>query len=208
MQKAINGTIVVLFAALAVVNCRQKKTEQPAQSGWVFGGVEDKVQTEREFRVRVDSTSDTVFVGSISRTGPYAGAWRDGIVQLNRWLADRRVKPWGGPFVVYYDRIDAESGRYEVNIPVTRETRSSEKHGVTVKPWPPMRFAWAEYQGPYDRDAAAPRFAQLHQWIRENGYVAEGPLLHYFMLDPFRYKPESLESNVAVRVRPGLAMVR
>jgi effector-binding domain-containing protein len=199
---------LLLMAGLALVNCRQKKTEQPARSGWVFGGTEARVQPERQFRVRVDSTDDTVFVGSISRSGPYAVLWRDGIIQLNRWLADCRIQPWGGPFVVYLDSIDADSGRYEVNIPVQRGTKGSDKHGVRVKPWPPMRFAWVEYQGPYDRDAAAPRFAQLLQWIRENGYVAEGPLLHYYLLDPFRYKPESLESNVAVRVRPGFVMVR
>ena len=143
-------------------------------------------------------------VASIAKMGPYADAGK-AISEMMGMVETQKLIVKGTPFAVLHDNpanVKPESTRYEVCIPVAPETKNmmDKKTGFAVKDAPEMMIAVTDYMGPYDQ--VGPVYEKLYKWIGENKYEAAGPMLEYYLSDPAKVKPESLQTKVGAVIKP------
>jgi effector-binding domain-containing protein len=148
-------------------------------------------------------------IASIAKTGPYSDAGK-AISELVDMVQKQKLTVKGTPFAMFYDNpanVKPESTRYEVCIPVPPETKNmtDKKTGFAVKDAPEMMIAVTDYMGPYDQ--VAPVYEKLYKWIADNKYEAAGPMLEYYLNDPAKTKPESLQTKVGAVIKPVAAPV-
>jgi effector-binding domain-containing protein len=105
----------------------------------------------------------------------------------------------------YFDnpaKVKPESTRYEICVPVDSATKNKvdKKTGFTVKDVPATMIAVTDYMGPYDQ--VAPVYEKLYKWIGDNKYEAAGPMVEYYLSDPAKVKPESLQTKIGAVIKP------
>jgi effector-binding domain-containing protein len=143
-------------------------------------------------------------VASIARMGPYSDAGK-AISDLMEMVQKDKLMVKGTPFGMFYDdpaKVKPESTRYEVCVPVPPETKNmtDKKTGFSIKDEPEMMIAVTDYMGPYDQ--VAPVYQKLDKWIADNKYEVAGPMLEYYLNDPSKTKPESLQTKVGAVIKP------
>jgi DNA gyrase inhibitor GyrI len=77
---------------------------------------------------------------------------------------------------------------------------ADKKTGFSVKKLSPMQVASTDYMGPYDQ--VTPVYEKLYKWIGENNYQPAGPMIEWYLSDPSKVKPESLQSKIGAVVKP------
>ncbi len=171
------------------------------------GGQKPAPQTEKPAEpVFVAQTMDlpAMKVASIAKMGPYSGVGKD-ISDLMMIVQKDSLSVQGTPYGIYLDdpsKVKPESTHYEVCVPVAPATKNrvDKKTGFAIKDVPAMTIAVTDYMGPYDQ--VGPVYQKLYQWIAENKYEPAGPMLEYYLNDPSKVKPESLQSKVAAVIKP------
>lgn len=147
---------------------------------------------------------DSMTVASLAKMGPYADAGK-AITELMDMAQKQKLEQAGPPFGMYYDnptQVKPESTKYEVCFPVKPGTKvmADKKTGFSVKKTSPMQVAVTDYMGPYDQ--VAPVYEKLYKWIADNKYEAAGPMIEWYLSDPSKVKPESLQAKVGAVVKP------
>jgi len=144
-------------------------------------------------------------VASIAKMGPYADVGK-AIGDLMAMVQQEKLTVKGSPYGVYLDNpaiVKPESLRYEVCIPVdsaTKNKKVDKKTGFSVKDAPTMMIAVTDYMGPYDQ--VAPVYEKLYKWVADNNYEPAGPMVEFYMSDPAKVKPESLQTKVGAVIKP------
>ena len=191
-MKNVLSIAVSLMAAAVIVGCgggeQPAKTEKPAEPVFV-------AQT---------MTVPAMKVASVAKIGPYTDVGK-GISDLMGMVQQEKLTVVGMPFGLYFDnpaKVKPESTRYEVCVQVapTAKNMADGKAGFTVKDAPEMMVAATEYMGPYDQ--VAPTYENLSQWIADNKYEAAGPMIEWYLSDPSKVKPESLQAKIGAVVKP------
>ena len=147
---------------------------------------------------------DTMTVASLAKMGPYADAGK-ALTELMDMAQKQKLEPAGPMFGMYYDnpaQVKPESTKYEVCIPVKAGTKvmADKKTGFSVKKLAPMQVAVTDYMGPYDQ--VSPVYEKLYKWIGDNKYQPAGPMMEWYLSDPSKVKPESLQAKVGAVVVP------
>jgi len=191
MKNVLSFAISVMVIAM-IVGCgggeQPAKTEAPAQPVFV-------AQT---------MTIPTMKVASVAKMGPYA-EFGKGLGDLMGIVQKEKLNVVGMPFGIYFDNpanVKPESARYEVCVQVAPETKNmaDKKLGFAVKDAPEMMVAVTEYMGPYDK--IAPTYEKLYKWIQDNKFVPAGPMIEWYLNDPSKVKPESLQTRIGAVVKP------
>ena len=190
-MKNVLSLAIGLMAIAVIVGCggeQSAKTEKPAELAFV-------AQT---------MNLPTMKIASIAKMGPYSDAGK-AISEMMDMVQKQKLSVAGTPFGMFYDNpanVKPESARYEVCVPVAPETKSmmDKKTGFSVKDAPEMMVAATEYMGPYDQ--VAPTYENLSQWIADNKYEAAGPMIEWYLSDPSKVKPESLQAKIGAVVKP------
>jgi effector-binding domain-containing protein len=143
-------------------------------------------------------------VASIAKMGPYTEAGK-AISDLMAAVQQEKLMVKGTPYGLYFDnpaKVKPESARYEVCVPVDSTTKNKvdKKTGFTVKDVPATMIAVTDYMGPYDQ--VAPVYEKLYKWIGDNKYEAAGPMVEYYLSDPTKVKPESLQTKIGAVIKP------
>ncbi len=171
------------------------------------GGGQQPAKTEKPVEpVFVAQTMNlpAVKIASVAKMGPYSEVGKD-IGDLMAYVQTEKLTQHGAPFAMYFDNpanVKPESARYEVCIPVELEAknRADKKTGFAVKDAPGMMVAVTDHMGPYDQ--VAPTYQKLYHWIQENKYEAAGPMIEWYLSDPSKVKPESLQTKVGAVIKP------
>jgi DNA gyrase inhibitor GyrI len=148
---------------------------------------------------------DSMTVASLAKMGPYADAGK-ALTELMDMAQKQKLEPAGPMFGMYYDnpaQVKPESTKYEVCIPVkagTKVMKVDKKTGFSVKKVAPMQVAVTDYMGPYDQ--VSPTYAKLYKWVGENNYQPAGPMMEWYLSDPSKVKPESLQAKIGAVVVP------
>jgi len=147
---------------------------------------------------------DSMTVASLAKMGPYADAGK-AVTELMGMAQKQKLEQAGPMFGMYYDnptQVKPESTKYEVCIPVKAGTKvmADKKTGFSVKKTAPMQVATTDYMGPYDQ--VTPVYGKLYKWIADNKYEAAGPMIEWYLSDPSKVKPESLQAKVGAVVKP------
>ncbi|MBM3330646.1 GyrI-like domain-containing protein [candidate division WOR-3 bacterium] len=191
MKRVLSFAIGLMVVAM-MVGCggseQPAKTEKPAEPAFV-------AQT---------MNLPAMKVASIAKTGPYAEIGKD-LSVLMAAVQEQKLTVRGTPFAVFHDNpaaVKPESTRYEVSVPLDTATKNmtDKKTGMVVKDAEPMMIAVTDYMGPYDQ--VGPVYEKLYKWIAENKYEAAGPMLEYYLNDPAKVKPESLQTKVGAVIKP------
>jgi effector-binding domain-containing protein len=143
-------------------------------------------------------------VASMAKIGPYGDVGKS-ITDLMTIVQTEKLAASGMPFGLYFDnptKVKPESTRYEVCIQVapTSKNKTVGKTGFAVKDAPEMMVAATDYMGPYDQ--VAPTYEKLYKWIGENKYEAAGPMIEWYLSDPAKVKPESLQAKIGAVIKP------
>lgn len=171
------------------------------------GGQQPAAKTEKPVEpVFVAQTLNlpAVKVASIAKIGPYSGLGTC-INDLMAIVQKEKLNVVGAPFALYFDnpmKVKPESTRFEVCMQVAPETKNKAdgKTGFAIKDAPEMMVAVTDYMGPYDQ--VAPTYEKLYKWIGENKYEAAGPMIEWYLSDPSKVKPESLQSKIGAVIKP------
>jgi len=143
-------------------------------------------------------------VASLAKMGPYADAGKT-VTDLMGMVQNDKLTVVGPPFGMYLDNpanVKPESTRYEVCIPVDSAAKNKvdKKTGFAIKTVPAMTIAVTDYMGPYDQ--VAPTYGKLYKWIADNKYEPAGPMIEYYLSDPSKVKPESLQAKIGAVIKP------
>ena len=192
-MKNVLSLAIGLMAVAMMVGCGggqqpAPKTEKPAEPAFV-------AQT---------MNIPAMKVASIAKIGPYADVGK-AVSDLVATVGQEKLVVKGPPYGMYFDNpanVKPESTRYEVCIPVDSATKNKvdKKTGFTVKDVPATMVAVTDYMGPYDQ--VGPVYEKLYQWIADNKYEAAGPMVEYYLSDPAKVKPESLQTKVGAVIKP------
>jgi effector-binding domain-containing protein len=192
MRNIVRAAAALMVAAV-IVGCGGSPQQQPAK-------VEAPAQP---VFVAQTMTVPAMKVASIAKIGPYADVGKS-ISDLMGVVQTEKLTTSGMPFGLYFDnptKVKPESTRYEVCIQVAPAAKNKTvgKTGFAVKDAPEMMVAATEYMGPYDK--VAPTYEKLYKWIGENKYEAAGPMIEWYLSDPSKVKPESLQAKIGVAVK-------
>jgi effector-binding domain-containing protein len=193
MRNIVRAAAALMVAAV-IIGCgggpqqQPAKTEAPAQPVFVAQTI----------------TVPAMKVASIAKIGPYGDVGKS-VSDLMGIVQKEKLTVVGMPFGLYFDnptKVKPESTRYEVCIQVapTAKNKANGKTGFAVKDVPEMMVAATDYMGPYDQ--AAPTYEKLYKWIGENKYEAAGPMIEWYLSDPAKVKPESLQAKIGAIVKP------
>ena len=191
-MKNVLSIAVSLMAAAVIVGCgggeQPAKTEKPAEPVFV-------AQT---------MTVPAMKVASVAKIGPYTDVGK-GISDLMGMVQQEKLTVVGMPFGLYFDnpaKVKPESTRYEVCVPVDSASKNSaeKKTGFAVRDAPQMTVAVTDHMGPYDQ--VAPTYEKLHKWIAENKFEPAGPMIEWYLSDPSRVSPESLQAKIGAVIQP------
>jgi effector-binding domain-containing protein len=192
MKNALSFAIGLMVVAM-MVGCgggqkQPVKTEQPAEPVFVAQTV----------------NLPAMKVASIAKMGPYSDAGK-AISDLVAMVQQEKMTVKGTPFGMYLDNpatVKPESTRYEVCVPVdtTAKNKVDKKTGLTVKDMPAMMIAVTDYMGPYDQ--VAPVYGKLYKWVADNKFEPAGPMVEFYLNDPAKVKPESLQTKVGAVIQP------
>ncbi len=191
MRNIVRAAAVLMVAAV-IVGCgggeQPAKTEAPAQPVFVAQMM----------------TVPAMKVASIAKIGPYADVGKS-VSDLMAIVKQEKLSATGMPFGLYFDnpaKVKPESTRYEICVQVapTAKNMTEGKTGFAVKDAPEMMVAATEYMGPYDM--VTPTYEKLYNWVGENKYEAAGPMIEWYLSDPSKVKPESLQSKIGAVVKP------
>lgn len=191
-MKNVLSIAISLMAVAVIVGC---------------GGGQQPAQTEKPAEpvfVAQTMSLPAVKVASVAKMGPYSAVGKD-ISDLMAYVEAEKLTQHGAPFAMYFDNpasVKPESARYEVCIPVELEAknRTDNKTGFAVKDAPEMMVAVTDHMGPYDQ--VAPTYEKLYKWVTENKYEPAGPMIEWYLSDPSKVKPESLQTKVAAVIKP------
>ena len=191
-MKNVLSFAVSLMAVAMIVGCGGG--EQPAKT---------EAPVEPAFVAQVMNLP-AMKVASLAKMGPYSDAGK-GISDLMALIQKEKLSQRGTPYGLYLDnpaKVKPESARYEVCVPVDSATKNKTDKitGLVIKDVPEMTIAVTDYMGPYAQVGAT--YDKLYQWIGENKYEAVGPSVEYYLSDPTKVKPESLQTKVGVIVKP------
>lgn len=176
--------VVACLAIVLFVACGGKPA--PAENPVVPG-----------FQAAVE-TLDSMYVASLAKVGPYTGAG-GAIGELMAWIGKNKVVPVGAPFGVYHDdpaKVDPDSTKYEVCIPVPAQTKGDKT--VKVVNLEPALVATAIHVGPYDK--VAETYGKLMGWVTANKFCVNGPPREYYLNEPAKVPAESLQTKIAIPV--------
>ena len=190
-MKNVLSFAIGLMAIAVIVGCggeQSAKTEKPVEPAFV-------AQT---------MNLPTMKIASIATMGPYSDAGK-AIDEMMDMVQKQKLLVAGPPFGMFYDNpanVKPESARYEVCVPVAPETKSmmDKKTGFSVKDAPEMMIAVTDHMGPYDQ--VAPVYEKLYKWIAENKYEPAGPMIEWYLSDPSKVKPESLQAKIGAVIKP------
>jgi effector-binding domain-containing protein len=171
------------------------------------GGQQQPVKTEKPAEpafVAQTVNLPAMKVASIAKMGPYSDAGK-AISDLMATVQQEKLTVKGTPYGMYLDNpatVKPESTRYEVCVPVDSATKNKvdKKTGFTVKEVPATMIAVTDYMGPYDQ--VAPVYEKLYKWVADNKYEPAGPMVEYYLSDPAKVKPESLQTKVGAVIKP------
>ena len=144
-------------------------------------------------------TAGAMTVASIAKKGPYNDIGK-AIGELMTWVIAKKIMPKGNPFGLFYDepgKVPAESMRYEVCLPVSKEVVSDKV--IKVKELPEMEVVSTIYMGPYDTVGST--YGQLMTWVTEKGYVINGPAREIYMSNPSSTPTESLKTEIQFPIK-------
>jgi len=191
-MKNVLSFAISLMAIAMIVGCgggeQPAKTEQPVEPAFVAQVM----------------NLPAMKVASLAKMGPYTDAGK-GISELMALVQTEKLTQRGAPFGLYLDNpanVKPESARYEICVPVDSATKNKvdKKTGLVIKDAPAMTIAVTDYMGPYAQVGAT--YEKLYKWIGENKYEVAGPSVEYYLSDPAKVKPESLQAKVGVIVKP------
>lgn len=191
-MKNVLSVAISLMVAAMVVGCgggqQPAQTEKPAEPAFV-------AQT---------MNLPAVKVASIAKMGPYTEVGK-AVSDLMGFIQKEKLTQHGAPFGMYFDNpanVKPESARYEVCVPVELEAKNKvdKATGIAVKDAPAMMVAVTDYMGPYDK--VAPTYEKLYKWVQENKYEPAGPMIEWYLSDPSKVKPESLQTKVGAVIKP------
>jgi effector-binding domain-containing protein len=191
-MKNVLSVAISLMVAAMVVGCggpqQPAKTEKPSEPVFVA-----QVMTVQAMKV-----------ASIAKIGPYADVGKS-VSDLMGIVQKEKLTVVGMPFGLYFDnpmKVKPESTRFEVCIQVApaAKNKADGKVGFAVKDAPEMMVVATEYMGPYDK--VAPTYEKLYKWIGENKFEPAGPMIEWYLSDPSKVKPESLQARIGAVVKP------
>ena len=97
---------------------------------------------------------------------------------------------------------DGEYKEADVDVEAQKTVRGTypDTEHVVFKTVPPVTFASVTFQGPYDKIQAAN--AAVAAWVRDNGYVFDGPAFNIYHVSPHETdNPEEFITEVCYPVR-------
>ena len=97
---------------------------------------------------------------------------------------------------------DGEYKETDVDVEAQKTVRGTypDTEHVVFKTVPPVTFASVTFQGPYDKIQAAN--AAVAAWVRDNGYVFDGPAFNIYHVSPHETdNPEEFITEVCYPVR-------
>ncbi len=191
-MRNIARAAAALMVAAVIIGCgggqQPAKTEKPAEPAFVAQAI----------------NLPAMKVASIAKMGPYSDAGK-AISDLMASVQQEKLTVKGPPYGMYFDNpatVKPESTRYEVCVPVDSASKNSaeKKTGFAVRDAPQMTVAVTDHMGPYDQ--VAPTYEKLHKWIAENKFEPAGPMIEWYLSDPSRVSPESLQAKIGAVIQP------
>ncbi len=180
--------LAVLAIVLFICTCGGPKKETPNKP----------VTTAAPVFAATIKTVDSMTVISIAKNGSYSDVGKT-IGELMTWVIAKKIRMTGNPFGIYYDnpaKVTPESTRYEICLPVSKDTKSDNI--IKVKQLPKMEVASTIYMGSYDKIGTA--YEKLTNWITEQGYIITGPSRELYFSNPASASPESLKTEVQLPI--------
>lgn len=108
--------------------------------------------------------------------------------ELFEMVKTEKVTVAGPPLVIYHSQEHIpESSDIEMGIPVLEANNHTRVLSA-------MKCAKLSYKGVYDEILKL--YAQLAQWVEDNGYEINGPVFEFYVTDPYQTKPEDNEIEI------------
>lgn len=132
----------------------------------------------------------------IAHKGPLTDV-SDVITRLMQAVQDQNLFPFlrGSMIGVYYNSpADTKPGEllWEVGFPIAEGTQP--KAPLEKKEWKFATVAVAVHKGAYA--GVGGTIKRLMDWIKDNGYVIEGPTMERYLNNPSQVKPEELRTEI------------
>jgi DNA gyrase inhibitor GyrI len=109
--------------------------------------------------------------------------WNDYIGKLYGWAKQNKAKPGFPPTGIYFDdttKTPAEKCRSQAAIPIRKSVPASGN--IKVRELPEMEVAVIQHAG--SGEEFKKTYAELGQWIAQNGYEHSGPCMELYKRAP------------------------
>ena len=139
-------------------------------------------------------------VASIKGSGTYEEVGKV-LMDLFRWVLERRAKVVSYPMVLYPDGIEdiySEGVEFEACIPIDPEMKISGGSGVKIKDYPAVSVVFAKQKGPASEVEGV--HDEILEWADANGYRVAGPSRELFLTNPMEFSEEELLTEIQIPV--------
>jgi effector-binding domain-containing protein len=110
---------------------------------------------------------------------------------VQAFLDQQNEQPAGAPFVMYRN-MNMFSLDVEIGFPVKRPLQGAGEIRPTEVPG--GKAAACLFIGPYNK--IAPAYKALQQWMKTNGYTADGAPYEFYLNDPNNTPPAELQTQI------------
>ena len=124
--------------------------------------------------------------------------------QLYGWIQQKGYVPAGPPIGVYFNspqQVPPDELVWEIHAPIAGDVAPGgpDEQGIGVKTVEGVEVASAMHKGPFDQ--VGPVYAELFQWLTDNGYELAGPTEEVYLSDPGTTAPEELLTEIRFPVK-------
>jgi len=200
----VMAALVVLYAVIASAqsDVEQKKedvekaVEVKAESKAEAVNTEAEAETE-EGKIEVKEVEPFSYC-AVEMTGSFK-QHGDAFGKLYS-SAEKQGLPTNEPlFGVYYDNPEEtaeEELKWEVGFAVSDDTEVEEP--LVLKKWEFKLVVSLDYEGPFSGEEMDGAFAEIMQWIEENGYTIVGPCMERYLGMPSQNEDGAMSGKIEI----------
>jgi len=137
---------------------------------------------------------------SIRHQGPYTDMGTV-INELMSLMQSQNIYPAGNMITIYHTDPQQENpmdSEWEVGFPVTSQVTVVQEP-LLKKEWTAATVAAALHKGPYENTGDT--IDAMYDWMEENGYEQDGPVLGQYLNMPGQVSPDRLETEIWIPCR-------
>lgn len=137
---------------------------------------------------------------SMMHKGPYTDM-EEVINNLMSLMQSQNIYPAGNMITIYHTDPNQENpmdSEWEVGFPVTAQT-SVVQEPLQKKQWTAATVVSAVHVGPYENTGDT--IDAMFEWMEENGYAQDGPILGKYLNMPNEVSPSQLKTEIWIACR-------